>query len=345
MQISYSKPLDHAWHRMKAFLFQPFDLGKWFVLGFTAWLADLAGGSSGSASEQLRISEDLNKSQVRDWYGGGLDFLGDVFSHPWALLLAGMIMLGVIAIGLLVLWISSRGRFMFLDNLVHTRTEVKAPWTEFQSQGDSLFLWQVVYSIIVFVVIGSLFVGGLMLLVPLAALDTPPVATVPLIILAGTAMFVLITTLVFVEFFLTQFVVPIMYRHRISATEAWRRFLPLFKEHPGSFVLFGLFYFGIVVVGGILYLAGGLLTCCIGLILMAIPYIGTVITLPLHTLAKFLSLEFLGQFGDDFRLLQPWPEEPVHPYDSNEIQGDGTMVGPQDPGEDPGGGQPGPENF
>jgi len=344
MQISFSKPLDHAWQRMNAFLFHPFDLGKWFVLGFTAWLADLAGGYSGGASEHFRYTEHLNEPAVRDWASGGLEILREFFNNPWAYIFAGMLLMIALAFGLLVLWISSRGRFMFLDNLVHTRTEVKAPWTEFGNQGDSLFLWQVVYSVIVFVVMGALMVGGVMLFFPVAALKPPAMATFPLIILAGTTAFIIITALIFIEFFLAQFVVPIMYRHRVSATEAWKMFLPLFREHPGSFVLFGLLYFGILLAGALLYFAGGLLTCCIGLILMAIPYIGTVILLPLYTLGRYLSLDFLGQFGDDFRLLPSWPDKPDHPYQSSEVQGDGTVVRPQDIGQDPGGGQPGPED-
>ncbi len=344
MQISFSKPLDHAWQRMNAFLFNPFDLGKWFVLGFTAWLADLANGFPGGASQNLKFTQDWDELEVNDWASGSLGLLGDFFNNPWAFLIAGMILSVVLTIGLLVLWISSRGSFMFLDNLVHTRTGVKAPWTEFRNQGDSLFLWQVVYSLIVLVVMGTLIAGSVMLFFPLAAADAPAMATIPLIILAGTTAFILITTLVFIEFCLFQFVVPIMYRNRVSTTEAWKIFLPLFREHPGSFVLFGLLYFGIQLAGGLLYFAFGLLTCCIGLVLMAIPYIGTVILLPLYALGRYLSLEFLGQFGGGFRLLQPWPGNPAPPYGSSEIQGDGTVVGPQDIGEDSGGGQAGPED-
>jgi hypothetical protein len=234
---------------------------------------------------------------------------------------------------------------MFLDNLVHSRAEVKAPWAIFGSQGDSLFLWQVVYSLVVLVVMGSVLVGGLLLFFPVLALEPPLAATLPMALLAGTAVFILIAALCYIEFFLTHFVVPIMYRHGISTTEAWQRFLPLFREHPGGFVLFGLLYFVIMLAGWILFFVGGLLTCCIGLILMVIPYIGTVITLPLHTFARFLSVDFLGQFGDDFRLLDQLPEKSDHPYGSNEGQGDGTVVGPQDFGQDPGGDQSGPENL
>ena len=345
MQISYAKPLDHAWQRMKTLLFNPFDLGRWFVLGFTAWLAQLAGGYSGGGSGKLQIFDDWDEFFVKDWFSASFENARVFFDYPWAFALAGMILMVILVVWLVVLWISSRGHFMFLDNLVHTRAEVKAPWSTYGSQGDSLFLWQVVYSLVVLVVMGSLLAGSLLIFFPILALEPPLAATLPMVLLAGTAGFILIAALAYIEFFLTSFVVPIMYRHGISTAEAWQRFLPVFREHPGSFVLFGLLYFGIMLVGWILFAVGGMVTCCIGLILMAIPYVGTVITLPLHTFARFLSVDFLGQFGDDFRLLQPLPEKPVHPYGSSEIQGDGTVVGPQDVGQDPGGDQPGPQDL
>mgnify|MGYP001823353333 FL=1 len=343
MNVSYSQPLSDAWLRMKLLLFRPFDLGRWFVLGFTAWLAELAGGYSGGASEKIRISEDVEVESFGDLVYGATDRVGDFLNNPWAFLLAGMILTGVIVIWLLVLWISSRGRFMFLDNLVHRRTEVKAPWSEFAAQGDSLFLWQIAYSLAVFVIMSALFVGTFLMFFPVQALNTPLVATVPLAILLGTVVFILVVTVVYIEFFLTQFVVPLMYRERISTTEAWRRFGPLLRAHPGEFVLFGLLYFGIMLCGWFLYLAGGLLTCCVGLLLLAVPYIGSVLTLPMLTLGRYFSLEFLGQFGPEYRLLQPVTGDPGHPYGSGEVQGDGTVVGPEDVTEDPGADEPGPQ--
>ena len=41
MPFSYFKPLSDAWQRMVRALFKPFDINKWFALGFTAFLAEL----------------------------------------------------------------------------------------------------------------------------------------------------------------------------------------------------------------------------------------------------------------------------------------------------------------
>ena len=47
MNIQFFEPLTRAWERMKHILWRPFDLAKWLVLGFSAWLAGLAGSGGG----------------------------------------------------------------------------------------------------------------------------------------------------------------------------------------------------------------------------------------------------------------------------------------------------------
>jgi hypothetical protein len=46
-EISVTEPVSPALERVKAMLFKPFDLGKWFTIGFCAWLALLGEGGSG----------------------------------------------------------------------------------------------------------------------------------------------------------------------------------------------------------------------------------------------------------------------------------------------------------
>ncbi len=43
-KIEFVKPFEEAFELMKKILFQPFDLGKWCVIGFAAWLAQLGSG-------------------------------------------------------------------------------------------------------------------------------------------------------------------------------------------------------------------------------------------------------------------------------------------------------------
>ena len=40
-EMSVTMPVGQAMDRLKKVLFQPFDAGRWFVIGFCAWLAYL----------------------------------------------------------------------------------------------------------------------------------------------------------------------------------------------------------------------------------------------------------------------------------------------------------------
>src|SRR5437667_7283585 len=94
----------------------------------------------------------------------------------------------------------------------------------------------------------------------------------------------------------SYFMLPVMYRRRCRAMEAFRDVTLLIAHNPGSFVLFCLF--GIVLILAVL-MVGTIVscaTCCIA----ALPYIGTVILLPLFVCLRAFGLLFLRQFGPDY---------------------------------------------
>ena len=44
IHVSVIDPIGPAFEKVKTILFRPFDLGKWFIIGFCAWLARLGEG-------------------------------------------------------------------------------------------------------------------------------------------------------------------------------------------------------------------------------------------------------------------------------------------------------------
>ncbi len=313
MQISYTSPMGNAWNRMKQVLLNPFQAGKWFALGFTAWLATLStdGGGFNKTYNLRETFESNDYNDVGGWAQGAGSSLRDYIADSTIMLVFGLLVVLGIVLGLVAMWVSSRGQFMFLDNLVHDRKNISEPWHRFSRHGNSLFLWQIGYSLVVLLVIGVLIGAGLMIFLPLKAMDMPTIPSVLAAVLAGTMFFIMIVTLIYVEFFLTSFVVPIMYKEGLSTTQAWSRFLFLFRQYPGSFVWYGIVYAAFKIVAGLAFLIAGLLTCCVGFIMMALPYLGTVVTLPLFVTARYFDLEFLRQFGPEYDLLAPViiPEE------------------------------------
>lgn len=347
MDISNTRPLELGWQRMKRTLLRPFDLGRWMVLGFTAWLAALmdsgAGGDAGS--EGFRITRQLDDGNWRDSLQDMWDGFGGFVGGSVGLAVVTVAVIAAVFVWLLLLWVSSRGRFMFQDNLIHGRTEVTAPWREFRAEGDSLFVWLAGYTIIAGIIVAAIALGFVATLVPIAAWDAPIALGLPLAIVLGVVAFGVIVAMAYVDYFVEQFIVPLMHRHRIGARAAWGRFLPLFRAHPGAFALFGLFYLAIAAAMGIAYLLAGVLTCCLGLLLLALPYLGAVATLPATVFGRFMNLEFLAQFGGDFDLLPPLDEPAAPPpAGSTEVDADRAVVRPEDTGVDGRTDEPGPQD-
>lgn len=289
-KIEFMVPTSNAFNRMKQILFKPFDMGKWFILGFSAWLAQLLEG------------------------GGGVNFpsnsgnLGPQ-SAQWAKqnieLVIAIIVVAVtifFIIGLVLLWVRSRGKFMLLDNVVHNRALVKAPWAEYRMQGNSLFIWELVLSALTFIVV--LVFGGVigwLVYIQFRAKEFNVVFTVIAALLGLTLLF-LIIVMGYIRRMLQEFVVAIMYHEHLTATDAWSRFMDLHRVAMGKFILYYLWR-GLLNIGAASMLSMlGLLTCCIGYILLAIPYLGVVIILPVAVFFRCLGPEFLKQFGDDFDL-------------------------------------------
>lgn len=349
MQISYSNPFNQAWLRMKSFLFNPLDPGKWFVLGFTAWLAQFDPDflfsfnfKNGDWGNQFRL-DGLSGDSPR-W-----DDFSSVPIPAWSVpILITLAIVGLL-IGLVLLWVQCRGKFMFLDNLVHGRSEVVRPWREQASLGDSAFLWQVIFTIVCLVVFGTVAAAVVLGMVVPGLLDAPTAGMIILAILGGTLLFMLSMVAIYTQFFMNRFVIPLMYRDRIGVMEGWRRFLALFGENPLHFVLYGLFYLVVSIVGWLLFLIMGFATCCVGLLLISLPYLGSVLTLPLSVLLRYMDLEFLTQFDGGKGFLSPLPVIDPGPQDtstleSDQVDGDGTMIRPEDVGPDAGGPQPGPQD-
>jgi hypothetical protein len=71
-RVSVIDPITPAIDRVKLILFRPFDMGKWFVIGFCAWLAYLGGGGGGGGGGP-RFSMPPEQHEMREHIRQGVD--------------------------------------------------------------------------------------------------------------------------------------------------------------------------------------------------------------------------------------------------------------------------------
>ena len=111
------------------------------------------------------------------------------------------------------------------------------------------------------------------------------------------AIFIVVACIAF-TFFLKIFVVPTMYLKRVRAVEgmgiAWRT---LCKGHLGSAILFFLLMFLLGIVS-VIVAAATCATCCC---LTIIPYIGSVILLPISVFFACYTICYIQQFGEEWQ--------------------------------------------
>src|ERR1700688_1712889 len=153
-KIEIFKPFGEAFELMKKILFQPFDLGKWCVIGFAAFLSGhfAAGGFNFPTRfanfQPYRPDRNINFPDLAQW-------------KPWLPLAIVAFVLFIVLFIIVFTWLRSRGNFIFTDCIVRNRGAIAEPWHEYRREGNSYFLFLLVImlaSIAVIVIIAAILI-------------------------------------------------------------------------------------------------------------------------------------------------------------------------------------------
>lgn len=281
-------PFGEAWDLMKKILFQPFDFRKWLVIGFAAFLANFSGNANFNYSGDFGDKGDWSFRSMSHDATGSSDWLSSC-AVP---LLIVAIVLGV-AIVLALLWVGSRGRFILTDCIVRNRGAIVEPWREYRREGNSFFLFSLIVGLVVLAIIAIAF---LPILLPFFRGWTEGAAlfasvTLGIVLLGGVLLVITAAWSL-----ISQLMVPVMYRQRCRALVAFRQIVGLIMARPGPLVLYLLFFFVLALAVMMVSCFSLPITCCV----TAIPYVGTVILLPIYVVLAAFPLFFLRQFGAEY---------------------------------------------
>jgi hypothetical protein len=309
-------PLDAAQQALghaRRHLF-PFRFERWLALGFVAFL-DQCGRTQagfGQFPGGRGVPEEVTER------GGP----GPVLNEAAAWLAAHvMLVMAIAAVALvvilcltaLVLWINSRGVFMYLDNVSTGRADVSRPWREHAARADSYFAWSFGFTL------GTM-TGGMVLLITgaLAALRMARGqggigGGVAALVVLGGLLLILVLAAALASLALRDFVAPIQMRAGVSCGAAIGLFLGLLRLHPGAFVVYVILKIVFALVLAFVVMVAACLTCCCALV----PVVTQTLLQPAFYFERAWSLFLLRPMGYDL-VPVPAPSPPGVPFPARE---------------------------
>lgn len=288
---------------MQLVLFRPFDLNKWLVIGFASFLST-CGEGGGGATDVLRLAQNLPELTSQRSAGGqpfGDAFNGLMENLPFVIGLVVGFFITFMVLGIFLAWVNARGDFVFLDNVARNRAAIGEPWNEYAREGNSLFGFNLVMGLSS---LGTIAVLGVIAYL-LAAHDiehrhfgTGAAAAAALLVLVGLPVLLILGM---IQWVMQSWGVPLMYIRRIGAFSAARAaFSELVVAQPLAVCFFGLLQMVLAVVIALVVFFIICCTCCLG----ALPYVSSVVTLPVMVFQRAFSVFFLEQLGPSYQLIQ-----------------------------------------
>ena len=295
MDISVINPITHAWNHMVRILFKPFAFKKWLALGFCAFLAQCS--EQGMVASGGGNNNPSGFDEGKLWIENNIGFFISIVS-------AGILL--VLIIGLLISWISCRGKFMLLDGIVKNRGAIKEPWAEYKKEGNSLFLFSIVVGLVFFVIF--LLIAGISVLIAMPDIQSKAFggASIAAIVLGGSLMLLFILTGIALSAFIKILMVPTMYLKRVRAIQGWKiAWNQLLNGHVGSFMLLILIMFLLGIGASTVAFYAFCATCCIA----ALPYVSSVVFLPITVFFVCYALYYIQQFGIEWKFFKAMCEK------------------------------------
>lgn len=305
--VPASAPLDamqEAIEHTRRHLF-PFRFERWLALGLVAFL-DQCG--RGGASFNLPAPGGWGEGD-----GAGAEVqsaLAWLAAHVVLVsVLAALVLAIVVAVTAVVLWINSRGVFMYVDDVATGRADVARPWREHAPLASSYFAWSfgLAAATLTVVLVLALAIGGVALLMVRgrpAAIVAGVAAIAGLALLLLTVMFVVVLASVA----LRDFVAPLQITSGRSCGEAIRVFRGLLRAHPGVFVVYVLLKIAVSLALGMVALVVGCCTCCLGFL----PVVAQTALQPAYYFERAWPLYVLRRLGHDALVPPaPLPASPV----------------------------------
>lgn len=263
--------IEFSIQKTKAILF-PFRFKRWLKILFIVWLAGHLGGGGGGGNLGNSIPRNPPTSETQETIAGdttAVDATGTPRDSSVAPEASPQIPqpplpegsadgqkapvikpeqipmfvgfgIALILMGLLLLWLSSRFNFIFIDLLKDEDVKIRESFRAHRENGNAFFWWNIWFMIAIFV--------GFAVLILLGILAIKLIWLLPLIILIG---FLALFALILFSTIVIDFALPMMYQDKIKTRDAISKFFSA-KPGLGSLALYFLLKMAFGIAAGFL---------------------------------------------------------------------------------------------
>lgn len=302
--MSAASSLSTAFQHTKRVLFQPFEPRRYLVIAFSMWLYQLGelGGAAGGRGVPSQRAGDLS---ISDLDGTWFAVVG---TAAFVALIVG------VAVGAVVLWLRSAGAFLALANLTG-EAGISAPWRHHRSEAGSLFRFRLGLHLLG--LLGFLAVTGASLAAAWGTWTGGRIEPATMLSLGGGFLgaSLVASVVVLADAAATELVAPVMFVRHASFGDALHDVAGYVRRDVGGFLSFVALRLGITIAGGVVAVVVTVATCG----LAALPFLGTLLLLPVLVYLRVYSMHWVAGLSDDLRalILPPapiqvrFPEPPV----------------------------------
>ncbi len=288
-------------------LFDPFDIEKWLGIGFCAWVARLGEGVGAGFNFNFPGGDDISKlkegfGKVHDYFHGR--DLGQIISGltgkseflPVICLLLGITFL---SLGIVVLfaWVKSRFEFVFMDCISNGDSRMAYSWSEYSRCGNSLFLVNLLLSLLSLAVFAGLLSSLVFCLMRFSGRDLlcwmAAAAAISIVIFAFLSLF---------GFCIRELCIPLMFRRKAGFASVFHDFCGLLLGNASLMVVYllGRIVLGITISFAIMIASLFLCClCCCAFFAIMLPYVWAVVFLPLLVFNRAMGMELLSVIEKD----------------------------------------------
>jgi hypothetical protein len=196
-------------------------------------------------------------------------------------------------------WLWTRGEFILIDGVAQDRAAFVDQWREAAPQSNALMVFRVVMGLIqsgiLAVALGVMswhLVGVLLWSVPIN----------PLLIAGVCGGWMVLATAIGLPVGVVEVMLAkVMYARRCSVTEGLATTVSLIQRDLGSFVVFLIARIVLAIAVFVATMWIALLVC----FLSWIPYLSTLVILPLIVIRVAFDLHFIAGYGGEFAMLGP----------------------------------------